>query len=131
MIFGIGCDLVEIERIKGSYTKLGASFLKRIFSDEEVEFSFSKKNPFPSLAARFAAKEALSKALGVGIGAYFSWHDCAITQDELKKPEIKLSLRVVEHFGPLIAHVSLSHTDRYAMAYVILETTHQENVQHQ
>lgn len=122
MIFGIGCDIVEIKRIENSYKKLGDIFLKKIFSQEEIQYCFTYSNPFPSFAARFAAKEATAKALGVGISGVFSWQDCFVICETNKKPNLNLSQKAHDHFGPLLTHISLSHTDEYAVATVILET---------
>ena len=122
MIFGIGCDLVEIERIKLAYMKHERAFLEKLFSEEEIEYCLSHKNPYPSLAARFAAKEAAAKALGVGFGSSFGWKDCTIELDNKGKPTLILSEICLSRFGKLIPHLSLSHTNTHAMATVVLET---------
>lgn len=123
MIVGIGCDLVEIARIRSAYERLKVPFLQRIYREEEQSYCFSLADPFPSLAARFAAKEALSKALGVGIGELFGWHDSFVQLDAKKKPHLVVSDYVNTTFGPLIYHLSLSHTKEYAMAQVVVESS--------
>jgi holo-[acyl-carrier protein] synthase len=121
MIFGIGCDIIELDRIKNTYSKHGMLFLKRIYSDQEIDYCLSHKNPIPSLAARFAAKEATAKALGVGIGSLFTWHDSSILSAANGKPTLLLSESCLSHFGPLLAHITLSHSQSHAMAMVVLE----------
>ena len=69
MILGVGIDIIEVRRIQASYEKFGDRFLKRILHDNEIAYCLSHKVPGPFLAARFAAKEAISKAFGTGIGA--------------------------------------------------------------
>lgn len=121
MILGIGCDIIDIHRIEAAYKRLGTPFLQRIFSEEELKYCLAKKNPFPSLASRFTAKEAISKALGCGITSLFGWKDSWIHIDTSGKPCMQISKKCRAHFGDFVIHVSLSHTDSTAMAMVILE----------
>lgn len=118
-IFGIGTDLIEIDRIKDSIENLGSKFLNRIYTESEIIYCRSQKHPFPSYAARFAAKEAFSKALGKGIGKTIRWKEIEVVHDENKKPSIILH---TEGFDQYLIHVSLSHSDNYATAYVVIET---------
>ena len=89
-IFGIGTDIVNVKRMKKSLKKNGDSFKKRIFSKEEIIYCDTKKNPFAFYAKRFAAKEALSKALGTGIRKGIDFKNIEISNDSFGKPSIKL-----------------------------------------
>ncbi len=112
MIFGIGTDVVEIKRIKNSYSD---RFIERILTVKEREIlnSFkSDKRKCEFLAGRFALKEAISKALGTGIGKV-SFLDLEFLRDQLGKP-----VCVYQEFK---VSASLSHTDEYAVAFVLLE----------
>src|SRR5262245_1014890 len=75
MILGIGIDIIEVGRIEASYKKFGERFLQRILHPAEISYCLSHRSPGPFLAARFAAKEAISKAFGTGIGAQLGWQD--------------------------------------------------------
>jgi len=90
-IFGIGTDIVNIKRMENSLKKSKKLFKKRIFSKNEINYCDKKNNPFPFYAKRFAAKEALSKALGTGIRKGINFKDIEILNDKYGKPSIKLS----------------------------------------
>ena len=89
-IFGIGTDIVNIKRMEKSFKKKGNNFKVRIFSKKEIGYCDKKKNPYPFYAKRFAAKEALSKALGTGIRKGINFKDIEILNDNFGKPSIKL-----------------------------------------
>ena len=89
-IFGIGTDIVNIRRIEQSLKKHKSSFKNRIFSKKEIIYCEKNKNPFPFYAKRFAAKEALSKALGTGIRKGVNFKSIEILNDSFGKPFIKL-----------------------------------------
>ena len=89
-IFGIGTDIVNIKRMEKSFKKKGNNFKDRIFSKNEIVYCDKKKNPYPFYAKRFAAKEALSKALGTGIRKGINFKDIEIVNDKFGKPSIKL-----------------------------------------
>ena len=115
-VAGVGIDLIEIDRVRLAHQRHGEAFLHRVFTDAEVAFCFRKLNPFPSLAARFAAKEAAFKALSqVGIRV-IRWQDIAVTQDEDGIPSLS-----VEGILGFNYHLSLSHADKLATAIVVLE----------
>ena len=118
-IYGIGTDLIEIERIKDSIEKLGRKFLNRIYTENEINYCTSLERPFPSYAARFAAKEAFSKALGTGIGESIRWNEIEVIHDKNKKPSIIINTDGFDHF---VIHLSLSHSNSHATAYVVIET---------
>ena len=86
MVLGLGIDIIEVARIQSSHEKFGDRFLSRILRPNEIGYCLSYKVPAPFLAARFAAKEAISKAFGTGIGASLSWHDMEIARKEAANP---------------------------------------------
>jgi holo-[acyl-carrier protein] synthase len=124
MILGTGIDIIEVARIAASYEKFGERFVNRILLAEEIAYCLSHKRPAPFLAVRFAAKEAISKAFGTGIGAQLGWQDMEIRRKESGEPFVVLHGKGQELFTARDAkkvHVSLSHTENYAAATAILE----------
>lgn len=124
MILGIGIDIIEVARIKASHERFGERFLKRVLRPEEIEYCLSHRCPAPFLAVRFAAKEAISKAFGTGIGAELSWQDMEIKRKASGEPYVVLHgagqlLMEVRRGTSLL--VSLSHTENYACAVATLE----------
>jgi holo-[acyl-carrier protein] synthase len=125
MILGIGIDLIEVERIRASFTKFGNRFLKRILLPAEIEYCLSHKDPSPFLAARFAAKEAISKAFGTGIGAELGWQDMEVRRKESGEPYVVLHGGGEELFrkrGARALLISLSHTQAHSTAVAVLES---------
>ena len=123
-VIGIGVDLVECDRIERSLERFGEKFLRRVFTDGEIEYSMSMKLPARHLAARFAAKEAVSKAFGTGIGKAMGWRNIDIRKKESGEPFLVFSGPAEElatKRGVISALVTLSHTDHHAMACVVLE----------
>ncbi|MEG0037181.1 MAG: holo-ACP synthase [Victivallaceae bacterium] len=118
-VMGIGTDIIEIKRIKNAFEKHGQRFLERIFTHDEQNYCFSFKNPFPYLAARFAAKEAVTKSIGTGINKIISWKDIEITKDISGKPIVKPSSGVIKHYGTIRFLLSISHCDTHATATAI------------
>ncbi len=115
--------MVEVKRIESAIFRLGDSFLHRVFREGEIDYCRSRARPGLHYAARFAAKEAVSKAFGVGIGAGLGWLDIEISRDERGKPSLvwhEKGLGLTKRFGVRAAFLSLTHTDEYASAYVIL-----------
>src|SRR6266576_3384002 len=88
---GIGVDMVEVERIQHSLDRFGERFMKRVFTDGEIAYCVSMKFPARHFAARFAAKEALSKAFGTGIGKSMGWRDLDVQKKESGEPFVVLS----------------------------------------
>ena len=86
MILGVGIDIIEVTRIAASHEKFGERFLNRILLPDEIKYCLTHKIPAPFLAARFAAKEAISKAFGTGIGAQLGWHDVEVRRKESGEP---------------------------------------------
>lgn len=119
MILGHGVDIIELERIAESLEKHGDRFLHRIFTEEELSYCLQYQDPTPPLAARFAAKEAIAKAFGCGIGEEIGWHDMVILRDEAGKPEVRLSAALLEKFKSPRILLSMSHCKTYAVASAI------------
>ena len=124
MILGTGIDLIEVARIAVSIEKFGERFVSRILLPDETAYCLRHKNPAPFLAARFAAKEAISKAFGTGIGAQLGWQDMEIGRKESGEPFVLLYGKGAELFAARKAvrlHISLTHTENYAAATAVLE----------
>jgi holo-[acyl-carrier protein] synthase len=124
MILGTGIDIIEVERIRASLEKFGERFGQRILLPDEIAYCLSHKNPAPFVAARFAAKEAISKAFGTGIGAQLGWRDMEICKKESGEPFVVLhgnGKKLFETRGAKRLLVSLSHTENYAAATAVLE----------
>jgi holo-[acyl-carrier protein] synthase len=123
MILGVGIDIIEVARIQNSFTRFGDRFLARILLPNEIAYCLSHKAPGPFLAARFAAKEAISKAFGTGIGAQLGWQDMEVGRKTTGEPFVILHQKGDELFKARAAsglHISLTHTQSYAAAVAIL-----------
>jgi len=124
MILGTGIDLIEVARIAASYEKFGERFANRILLPDEIAYCLTDRRPAPFLAVRFAAKEAISKAFGTGIGAELGWQDMEVRRKESGEPYVVLHGKGQELFaarGARKLHLSLSHTQGHAAATAILE----------
>lgn len=124
MILGVGIDLIEVERIKSSYERFGERFVNRILHPAEIEYCLSHREPAPFLAVRFAAKEAISKAFGTGIGAPLGWLDMEVRRKESGEPYVVLhggGLKLLEERKARGVWLSLSHTQFHATAVAVLE----------
>jgi len=122
-IIGIGIDLVENGRIAASIQKLGDRFLERVFTANEIGYCKQMRSPAPHFAVRFAAKEAVSKAFGCGIGVQLSWLDIEVTRSESGAPTMVLHGRgreLAAKRGVEQILLSLSHTEYYSTANVLL-----------
>jgi holo-[acyl-carrier protein] synthase len=121
-VIGIGVDVVEIERFRVSLRRT-PTMRDRLFTPSELEYVAPQADPVPSLAARFAAREAVMKALGVGIGA-FGFHDVWVERAPSGAPSLAFAGRareLSEQAGVTRWHVSLTHSDLVAVAYVVAE----------
>jgi holo-[acyl-carrier protein] synthase len=121
-IHGIGIDVVEVDRISDAIQRLGTPFLDRLFTPAELEYCQTQKFPALHYAARFAAKEAVSKALGTGIGEHAGWLDLEILRDPSGAPRVLLTgaaarFAKVNHITSL--QISLTHAKAYAAANAI------------
>lgn len=115
-ILGVGTDIVETERIR-EVVEREPAFAERVFTRAELDYSFSKGSVYLHLAARFAAKEAVAKALG----GSFSWHEVEVVNNSRGKPEVNLYGRARDAAGSARVHLSVSHTRHYASAVAIVE----------
>lgn len=123
MIFGIGIDLVEVDRIRKICDRWSSRFTSRVFTEKELDYCNSKKNRYQSLAGRFAAKEAMFKALGTGWNFGMRWKEIEVVNDNLGKPCIVLSgevSRFADRLEIKKALVSMSHTKQFVIAQVVL-----------
>lgn len=125
-----GVDIIEIDRIKKSFEMCGISFRNRVFTENEIIYCEEKKAvKYKSYAARFAAKEAVSKAFGTGIAGGVEWKDIEILNDQYGKPYVLLSGRALELFREMNAEgisLSLSHSENHAVAYAVIQTKQME-----
>ena len=123
-ILGLGIDLVDCDRIANSIERFGDRFLRRVFTEGEIAYAQSMKFPARHLAARFAAKEALSKAFGTGIGQQMGWRDLDVQKHESGEPFAVLTggaEKMATARGVRKVWISLSHTDQSGMATIVLE----------
>lgn len=119
MIQGIGVDIIKIERIKKAIERSGQGFLNRVFTPEEQNYCLKMKNKFQHFAVRFAAKEAVLKALGLGWNS-IRWTSIEVVNDEDGSPEVTLHDKI-RNMSTSRMFISLSHFEEYAIAFVILE----------
>jgi len=122
IIHGIGIDVVEVERIEAAIAHLGDAFIDRLFTAREREYCGKQKRPALHYAARFAAKEAVSKALGTGIGGQAGWLDMEVERAESGAPKMVFTGRAADFLaaeGIAEVQVSLSHAKEYAAANAV------------
>ena len=126
MIFGIGTDIIEVERIH-KVMERDIGFREKIFTPNEIEYCESKRHKFQHYAGRFSAKESFLKAIGTGWRFGIRFADIEVTHDPLGKPEINVYGKAkewCENEAISKIHVSLSHLKEIATAVVIIETGH-------
>lgn len=122
MIKGIGTDIIEVARIRKNIEQYGQTFYDKILTPDEKRYSLTYADPAPTVAGRFAAKEAVAKALGTGFGEHLSFHDIEVLNDTVGKPIIRLSPKAKAHFNPGTLHLSISHNKEHAIAFALWET---------
>jgi holo-[acyl-carrier protein] synthase len=125
VIVGVGLDVVEVARIRSLAERRGERFTARVFTPEELACCEAKADPAPSLAARFAAKEAGMKALGSGWGEGVGWQDLAVVSPPGRPPALELrgeAAARASRLGVSSVHLSLSHDAGVAAAVVVLES---------
>ncbi len=123
-IYGVGIDLVRVERFKELMDRWGDRFAKRVFTEVELQACSERKRVFSCLAIRFAAKEAFVKALGIGMTASILWRDIEVRNNRSGKPEIFLSSRAEEfcrEHAITSWHLSLTDDGEYGAAIVVIE----------
>jgi holo-[acyl-carrier protein] synthase len=121
-IFGIGIDVVEVDRIGSSLAEFGESFAARVFTPAERAYCESQRRPELHFAARFAAKEAVAKAFGTGIGKDLGWLDMEIHRHQSGEPRLTLrgaGLAFAERHHIHEVKISLSHAQHYAAANAV------------
>ncbi|WP_305046089.1 holo-ACP synthase [Geoalkalibacter sp.] len=125
-VVGLGTDLAQVSRFRRLLAGDKAVVLERIFTEQERAYALAKKDPAPHLAARFAAKEAFLKALGLGLRGGITWQDMDVVRDELGKPSLRLTGKAHElcrERAVAAIHLSYSHDGDYAQAVVLLEAS--------
>lgn len=123
MIYGIGVDLIEIDRIRQAIERNGQRFIDRVYTDAEQAYC-SQRPSYACYAARFTAKEAFLKAFGTGLRKGMRWRDIEVCSNDLGKPYLQLYGFLQEqcqHHGLHHIYLSLSHSSAYAIAQVIIE----------
>ncbi|MDY0218317.1 MAG: holo-ACP synthase [Candidatus Cloacimonas acidaminovorans] len=123
MIIGIGCDIIEVERIQNAIEK-NSRFCEKLYTASEIEYCSGKANSYQSFAVRFAAKEAVMKALGTGWNGEVNWIDIEVVTSEKGSPTINLTGGAKDLADKLKVnniYLSLAHEKGYALAFVILE----------
>lgn len=122
MIKGVGTDIIEIARILSAIERRGKPFLDKLFTKDEQTYCdrySEEKRRAAAYAGRFAAKEAIVKALGTGFGAKVSWHDIALSNDENGKPIATFSQKLKATFPDIAMEISISHCQSFATAIAI------------
>ena len=120
-IQGIGIDIVEVKRMKEAVDAQGGALMKKMFTEREVKYCTSKKRPYEHFAARFAAKEAVSKAMKTGWSGKFRWKDVEVVNEPSGEPRIILYEHVATMLKGSTIHLSLSHTKTTVVAFVVIE----------
>jgi holo-[acyl-carrier protein] synthase len=123
ILVGLGADVIEVERIRGVLERQGERFLSRVFTEEERDYCSRMAQPHKHLAARFAAKEAVSKAFTTGIGAELGWRSVSVHHGPRNQPLVRLDekgLALLKDAGATHVMLTLSHTDTVAMAVAAL-----------
>lgn len=124
MILGIGIDIVKVSRMEGVLKKWKDRFISRVFTQREIDSCINKRLPGQHFAARFAAKEAFLKALGLGMRSGIPWKNIEIINDSMGRPEVELhhkAREVCRENNVRNVLLSLSHDGGYGVAQVILE----------
>jgi holo-[acyl-carrier protein] synthase len=129
LIYGIGTDVVDIRRLRATFDRRGEGFAKRVLGPGEIEVFHNRLARVESrgiayLATRFSAKEAFSKAIGLGMRMPMTWRACEVLNAPGGKPQIRLHGALAEWFAArrLVAHVSVTDETDYAATFVVVET---------
>jgi holo-[acyl-carrier protein] synthase len=122
-VLGVGVDLIEVSRIADMLERHGERFLKRVYTEQELKYCMGMKYPQKHLAARFAAKEAVSKCFGTGIGSELSWKSISVINGANGEPNIcfdEKGTKLLSQKGGEAVLISLSHTESMAVAFAVL-----------
>jgi len=123
ILIGLGCDLIETERIRSAMERHGDRFLNRVFTAEEQAYCHTLKYPHKHYAARWAAKEAVSKAFSTGIGPHLAWTSVSVYHGERHQPLARLDDKaqaLLAQVGATHVLLTLSHIDTHALAVAAL-----------
>jgi len=124
MVIGIGTDIIEIDRIKDSIEKNGDRFLSKIYTPTEIEYCLSKANKYQHFAARFAAKEAVYKALATGWQELLSWQEIEIFNESTGMPQVTMCGKLKEFLSDdKSLKISISHSKNYVVCVAIIYKT--------
>ena len=121
MIEGIGVDVVEIGRMQKTIEAWGNTFLGKVFTDAEISYAGSKKHPVQHIAARFAVKEAVAKALATGWNGGFRWKDVEVINDVSGRPSVNVSGNVRKLLRSARILISISHSESIVVACAVIE----------
>jgi holo-[acyl-carrier protein] synthase len=129
VIYGVGTDLCDVRRVAATYGRRGERFAERVLGPDELQVFHARRarsaeRGLRFLATRFSAKEAFSKAVGLGIRTPMAWRDCQILNEPGGRPYLRLSGALSAWFEAraLVAHVSLSDESEYASSFVVVES---------
>ena len=129
MILGIGTDLCDIRRIASTFERRGLRFAERVLGEAELKIFHARRARSPQrgvhfLATRFSAKEAFSKAIGMGLRMPMTWRACEIVNEPSGKPALRLSGDLASWFAErnLVGHVTVTDESEYAVSFVVVET---------
>lgn len=120
-IQGIGVDIVDVERMKEALEESAGKLAEKVFTETETNYCRSKKKPYEHFAARFAAKEAVSKAVKTGWSGAFRWKDVEVVNDDSGAPRIVLYNEMANLLQNSRIHLSLSHTQSTVVAFAVIE----------
>ena len=116
----MGIDLVEVSKIRASHKKFGKRFLAKVLTQREIAYCRKKRNFYQSIAVRFAAKEAFKKGLSSYWAKPISWQDIEVVMGKDSVPQMRLSSKLSKIMGRRDVCVSLSHTEKFAVAVVLI-----------
>ncbi len=122
-MLGVGIDIIEVDRIREIHERQKDRYLNRVYSEEELRYCMRMSNPYPHLAARFAVKEAVSKAFSTGIGGLFEWKSACVYHGERSQPLVELDEKgktLLEAIGGTDVRITLSHTKETAVAMAVI-----------
>ena len=122
-VTSIGVDLAEIDRISEMVERYGERFVRRVFTATEIAYCQRKAVPSASYAARFAAKEAVLKATGVGLNLGMHWREVEVVNDAHGRPSVRLYGEAARRLAGKSLHLSLSHSHKMAVAMVVVDET--------
>ena len=121
MVLGLGIDIIEINRIQKSIEKFGENFLQKVYTPKEIEYCSDKANKYQHFAARFAAKEAVYKALATGWQEVLSWQDIEIFNEATGMPQVSMRGRLKEFLAEdKSLKISISHSQNYVTCVAII-----------